>query len=363
MTTRRVLVAGASGVIGRVALEAFAVAPGWDVLGISRRAPDLERGRHLPLDLLDPPACAAALRSGPPITHVVYCALQERPGLVAGWFDPELMRINRRMLECLLDALEPRGALEHVSLLQGAKAYGVHLHPMRVPGREREPRDAHENFYWLQEDLLRERAARADFGFTIWRPPMVFGHAIGAPMNPLAAIGTFAAISKAEGRPLCWPGGVTGPLEGVDARLLARALVWATEAPQARDEVFNVSNGDVFVWQNVWPAVARAMGMEVGDPEPRRLAESMPGKAAVWTGLVAAHALRAPGLLELVGDSYVYLDLLFNAGGDRPPPPSLLSTIKLRRAGFHDCIDSEDMLVEWLVWMQERRILPPAQPR
>jgi nucleoside-diphosphate-sugar epimerase len=358
MTTRRVLVAGASGVIGRAALEAFAVAPGWDALGISRRSPNLELGRHLPLDLLDREACAAALRGGPPVTHVVYCALQERPALVAGWLDPELMQTNRRMLESLLDALEPQGALKHVSLLQGAKAYGAHLHPMRVPAREREARDAHESFYWLQEDLLRERAARAGFGFTIWRPPIVFGHAIGAPMNPLAAIGTFAAISKAEGRPLCWPGGTTGPLDGVDSRLLGQAFLWAAEAPRARDEVFNVSNGDVFVWDSIWGAVAQAMGMELGAPEPQRLSESMPRKAGVWSALVAAHGLRAPGLLELVGDSYVYVDLLFNAGNDRPPPPSQLSTIKLRRAGFHGCIDSEDMLVEWLRWMQERHILP-----
>ncbi|MBW2268141.1 MAG: NAD-dependent epimerase/dehydratase family protein [Deltaproteobacteria bacterium] len=358
MTTRRVLVAGASGVIGRAALEAFGVAPGWDALGLSRRSPDVELGRHLPLDLLDPEACAAALRAGPPVTHVVYCALQERPGLVPGWFDRELMQTNRRMLASLLDALEPQDALEHVSLLQGAKAYGAHLHPMRVPGREGEARDPHESFYWLQEDLLRERASRAGFGFTIWRPPIVFGHAVGAPMNPLAAIGTFAAISKAEGRPLCWPGGATAPLDGVDARLLAQAFLWAADAPQALGEVFNISNGDVFVWENVWSRVAAAMEMALGEPEPQRLSESMPAKAGVWDELVAHHELRAPGLMQLVGDSYTYVDLLFNAGGDRPPPPSLLSTIKLRRAGFGACMDSEEMIVEWLRWMQKRCILP-----
>ena len=38
--------------------------------------------------------------------------------------------------------------------------------------------------------------------------------------------------------------------------------------------------------------------------------------------------------------------------------PSLLSTIKLRRAGFDACMDSEDMIVEWLLWLQKRCILP-----
>ena len=74
MTPRRVLVAGASGVVGRAALEAFAAASGWDVLGLSRRAPDDAGQRHLPLDLRDARACAAALRAQPAVTHVVYCA-------------------------------------------------------------------------------------------------------------------------------------------------------------------------------------------------------------------------------------------------------------------------------------------------
>ncbi len=56
----------------------------------------------------------------------------------------------------------PGGALRHVTIMQGGKAYGVHIHPqIAVPARERWPRDPHENFYWLQEDFLRERQAKA----------------------------------------------------------------------------------------------------------------------------------------------------------------------------------------------------------
>lgn len=380
----RVLVAGASGLIGRAALEVFAASPDWEVTGLSRRAPGLAGTPHLSVDLLDREACRRTLgapRAQPPFSHLVYCALQERPGLVGGWRDRELMETNRRMLENLLDALEtgnaPGGAgssagsgtsgvLEHVSLLQGAKAYGAHLHPIRVPGREREARDDHESFYWLQEDLLRSRAARGGFHFTIWRPPVVFGHALGSPMNPLAAVAAFASLMKAEGEPLRWPGGRTAPQDGVDARLLARALLWATRSPAARDEIFNVSNGDVFLWENLWPAVARAMDMELGEPEPRRLAEFLPDRVDRWAALVEAERLQAPDLLEWVDDSGLYADLLLNTGRDEPPPPSLLSTVKLRQAGFQDCIDTEDMLVEWLERLQSERFIPgphaPGRP-
>jgi len=352
------LVVGASGIVGRAAFAHFASAEGWDAIGISRRAPDLAVGTHLPLDLLDREACLRTLGEVAPVTHVVYAALLEKPGLVEGWFDPELMETNRRMLEHLLDGVAGGGAVEHVSLLQGTKAYGAHVGRMRVPGREREERHPHDNFYWLQEDLLRERAARDGFAFTVWRPPVIYGHAFGAPMNPIAALVTFAAIAKQEGRPLCWPGGRTGPTDGMDARLLARALEWSATAAAAKNEIFNIANGDVFIWENVWGAIAAAMGMEVGAPDPLRLAEFMPGKADVWDEIVARHDLRAPGLMEFVGDSFVYLDLHFGLGREHPAPPNMLSTIKLRQAGFGDCIDSEDMIVEWIEWMQQERLIP-----
>ena len=355
---RRMLVAGASGVVGRAAVAHIARQSDWQVTGVSRRAPDLAVGEHLALDLLDRDACLAALGATPPITHIVFAALQERPGLFEGWRDPTLMETNRRMLEHLLDAVAAGGALEHVSLLQGTKAYGAHVERMRVPGREREPRHPHANFYWLQEDLLRARAERDGFRFTIWRPPVIYGHAFGAPMNPLAPLVTFAAISRQEGRPLCWPGGATGPVDAMDARILARAFEWATTAEAAQDEVFNIANGDVFVWASVWKRLARVFGMELGEPEPLRLAEAMPPKAAIWDEVVARHGLRSPPLLSFVGDSFVYLDLHLGFGRAHPAPPTLLSTIKLRQAGFGACIDSEDMLVEWIEWMQQERLIP-----
>jgi hypothetical protein len=45
---------------------------------------------------------------------------------------------------------------EHISILQGTKVYGVHLHPIPIPARESDPRDRHANFFHDQEDYLRE---------------------------------------------------------------------------------------------------------------------------------------------------------------------------------------------------------------
>ena len=57
--------------------------------------------------------------------------------------------------------------------------------------------------------------------------------------------------------------------------------------------------------------------------------------------IVARHELKPHSLRQVVGDSFFYADALFNAGGTQPPPPSLLSTIKLREAGFAECVDTE----------------------
>ena len=356
-----VLIAGATGVVGHAALEHFGRDGGWEVIAVSRRAPEVPEGvavRHLPLDLADAQACRAAVASMPRVTHLVYAALYEKPGLVRGWREHDQMQLNLTMLRNLLDPLCAQGSLEHVSLLQGTKAYGVHLHPVAIPARERSPRDPHENFYWLQEDHLREAAARHGFGFTIWRPQLVFGDQLGVAMNLIPVIGVHAAICRELGLPMGYPGGPSNILEATDARLLARAFAWAAHAPAARGETFNVTNGDVFVWRNVWPAICDALGVPQGPDEPRSLAAWLPSQAAAWDRAVARQGLRPVPLPALLGDSHHYADFCFGFHAREAPPPVIVSTIRLREAGFGDCIDTERMFREWFAVLQARRVLP-----
>jgi len=145
----------------------------------------------------------------------------------------------------------------------------------------------------------------------------------------------------------------------VDARLLARALEWAATSAEAVDGTFNVTNGDVFCWQDIWPVLAAVFGMETGDPQPSLLAEVMPGRAREWASTVDRYRLRAPrDMGRFVGASWTYADLLFGTLRSRPRP-AMLSTVKIRRAGFADCLDSEDMFVDWFRQLQDRRLLPP----
>src|SRR5205085_9088823 len=188
--------------------------------------------------------------------------------------------------------------LEHVSLLHGTKAYGMH-HPsigrqgVKNPLREREPRREHPNFYFVQEDYLREQQGRGAWGMTVFRPTVIYGDAAGNNMNPIPAIGAYAALLREEGRPLDFPGREGAPVlrEAVDAELVAHALAWAATSPAARDGTFNLTNGDVFLWENVWPAIAETLGMTVGERRPLSLTEELPQRDAQWAARVHRSAL------------------------------------------------------------------------
>ena len=375
------LVVGASGIVGRAALEHFSQLPGWRAIGLSRRAPDLTDVEHMALDLQSAEACERLAPKLHEVTHVIYAALFEKPGLLAGWTEADQMQTNLQMLQNLMRPLQHAAKhLQHVSLLQGTKAYGAHVGPMSVPGKERAARIEHPNFYWLQEDWMKDQRANADWGLTIWRPPLIVGHAFGAPMNVLAAIGIYGALeayaSDDSGRGFGWPGGACGPIDVVDARLLARAFAWsvgadaATSAADAShngvcsaalDQTFNVTNGDVFVASDIWPRLAECFGLDIGEPNPQQLQNSLPKQSRLWSELIKRHELKAPDLEAFAGDSLIYADMFFNAGNSVPMPSPLLSTIKIRKAGFHECTDSEDMFVEWITHLQKSKVLPPPR--
>jgi nucleoside-diphosphate-sugar epimerase len=358
-----VLIAGASGVVGAACVDRF-LDDGWNVIAVSRRHPEIfsdKPFRHLPLDLQDEAATRAGVQDLSEVTHVVYTAVFEKPGLIAGWTEQDQMDTNLAMLRNLIEPLTEVANLQHVTLLQGTKAYGIHLHPMRTPARERFPRDDHANFYWLQEDYIKDKSATADFQFTIMRPQLIVGPNTGVVMNLPPVIGAYAAICKEEGRPFGFPGGVPYVWEAVDTRLVANAIRWAAEAPAAHGQHFNLTNGEVFEWRDLWPAMAETLGVEVGPDNPVSLGEYLPTKADVWDKIVAKHGLRQLSIEELLGESHFYADFCMAYGATEPPPPAFVSTVKIKQAGFTEVRDTEETFVHWLKVLQDRRVLPPAR--
>lgn len=363
----KIVIVGASGLVGLAAVKHFMGLPGWEVVGVSRRRPPIADLQFIGVDLLDAAACESAFGAMSGVTHLVYAALHEVPGLMPGWLDDEVIETNATMLRNLFEPLtRATQDFVHVSLLHGTKAYGLH-HPdvgttgLRIPLKERDPIRPHRNFYFVQQEYLESKQKGSTWGLTTFRPTVIYGDAIGANMNPALAIGVYASILREEGEPLHFPGQSLEPrlVEAVDAELVAKALAWAATNPIASGNAYNVTNGDVFVWRQAWASIADAMGMAVGEHRPISLVRELMNQTAKWAAIVEKYGLVAQSdLVEFVGyNSLVYCDAMVGSVG-RSPLTVVNSTIALRKDGFHECLDSEDMFHDIFTRLRNQRLLP-----
>src|SRR5947207_2429241 len=347
MAAKKVVVAGATGLVGSAALRHFGSTGKCEVVALSRRKPrDLHGARYVQLDLTDAAQCARAA--------------SELPNLVDGWRDEGQIRTNDLMLRNLMGVLEPVApTLRHVALLQGTKAYGVHVRPLAVPAREgRSEMYQQPNFYWAQEDFLRELQQGKDWHWSILRPVLIVGETIGGAMDLIPPLGVYAAVLREQGRALDYPGGAARVAQAVDVDLLARAIGWAGEAAAACNEAFNVTNGDVFTWENVWPAIHESLDIEPGVAVPVSLAQAYPQWIAPWDAIRRNYDLIAPGLETFVGLSFQYADYNMRYGQTEQGPPSIVSTVKINKAGFTEMMDTEDMFRKWFRHARASRLLP-----
>lgn len=361
-TTKKVLVAGATGLVGSAVVRHLH-ASGTYVIATARKPPrDLPGVSFVSVDLSDNAACAELFGSLSDVTHLVFAALHERPALVSGWSDEEQIAVNERMFRNVLDPLvSAASTLQHVTLLQGTKAYGVHVRSIPVPAREdRDELRSQPNFYWQQEAHLRDRSEGADWAWTILRPTLIVGGGVGGAMNALPPIGVFGALLREAGLPLSFPGGGPRIAAAVDVDLLARAIDWAGNAVNARNQTFNVTNGDIYVWENVWPAIATTLGMETAAAEPRSLHDYCGSRSDEWDRIRRKYDLVSPDLQTFVGPSLQYCDYLLRYGETAAGASTAVSTVKIQTAGFHDVMDTENMFKKWFRHLQDQRLLPAA---
>jgi nucleoside-diphosphate-sugar epimerase len=352
MTTpdRTALVVGAHGVIGSTLLAELAERPGWDVIGISRRGgADTDRIRHRAVDLLDPVAAREVLSTLPEITHIFYAAFQDRPT----W--AELVAPNLAMLVNTVEAVDATAArLQHVSLMQGYKVYGAHLGPFRTPAREDDPGHLPPEFNLDQQAYLVRRSAGRPWSWSAMRPSVVCGTALGNPMNLLVVIAVYAAMCKELGLPLRFPGrpgAYDTLLEVTDAGLLARATVWAATDPAGAGQAFNITNGDLFRWNRMWPVLAGVMGLPVAPPLPMSLAAAMADKEPLWEQMKARYGLVDTSFAEV--SSWPFGDAVFAWDYD-----FLADSSKARRCGFHEYIETETMFADLIGRLRADRIIP-----
>jgi nucleoside-diphosphate-sugar epimerase len=118
----RILVTGASGLVGRDCMQHYAEL-GYKVTAVSRKAPLKTYGADfLSVDLSDSEACEKALTPLTDVVQIVFAALHEEPDLVAGWQAKGHIDRNGLMLRNTVEAvLKGAKGLKNVTILQGPK--------------------------------------------------------------------------------------------------------------------------------------------------------------------------------------------------------------------------------------------------
>ena len=320
----------------------------WLIYGVSRQAKAppryavaANRYTHISADLLGDFSALGRLRD---VTHIVFAGFVPADG-----FENQV-EPNRRLLENCLQALADC-PLEQVVLLQGMKYYGSHLGKFKTPAREHDPRHDGANYYYAQQDLLQA----SGLGWTCLRPHVICGtSSFGTTQNILAVLAVYATMVKASNEKLDWPGSeasFNSLNQATDASLLARAIAWSLHSSKTSNQAFNITNGDFFRWQHLWPRVAEVFDVQPGTVKSQKLSEVMPHKEALWQQLARQYQLQSSSMQSLA--DWNFADYILNTSWD-----VMANTSKAREYGFPLFTDTEQMYVDLLQVMRRQNIVP-----
>ncbi|TCD26627.1 SDR family oxidoreductase [Pedobacter psychrodurus] len=350
------LVVGASGITGGNLAESL-LAKGWETYGLAR-TPNIaiEGLKPVAADLLDVNSLKSALSQVKP-THV-YITTWMRNDTEA-----ENIRVNSLMIRNLLNVLSEKKTVEHVALVTGLKhylgpfeAYAKEGFLPETPLREEHPRLEMENFYYAQEDEVYAAAKRDEFTWSIHRPHTVIGKAVGNAMNLGTTLAVYATICKEPGRKFQWPGSAAqwnGLSDVTDANVLAEHLIWASTTEAARNEAFNVVNGDVFRWSRLWKRIAAYFDVEVlgfeGKIKP--LEEELANDAEIWQQIAQKQGLKEENLSRLASAWHTDLDL-------GRPIEVMTDISKSRKLGFTVYQDTEESFFKLFDKLRVAKLIP-----
>src|ERR1700719_2330008 len=350
---REILLVGPYGVLGTGVIDAVAANPAWRVTTAARRPAPTYRTQtpppHISVDLMDREGTTKAFSSLAKVTDLVFAAYVEKPTMA------ETVEPNARMLRNALDALAARHVpLQRIVLAGGAKSYGFSLGAFNAPAKETEPRLIAPIHYHQQEDIVAEWAAKNGASWTVLRPHLVMGPSLNSPMNLVTSLATYASMTRELGLPLRFPGTKEGwntLQETTDAGLFGPATLWALGEDKARNEIFNVSNGDVYRWRQLWNELAAFYDLPITEPLAMSTVSEMSEKAPLWESMVTRYGLHATPYDQIA--NWAFVDWMLNFREE-----TILSTIKIRKAAFADCIDTPQSFRRQLTRLRDLRIIP-----
>lgn len=342
------LVAGASGIVGSELVKTL-LKNHWHVIALSRQnSLPIEGIQHVVVDLLDRQQSKKALGTLGHVTHIFYSAWLN----AADW--AEMVEPNVTLLRNLVSTMENVAPLETVSLMQGYKVYGAHLGPFKTPARESDPGVPGAEFNAAQLAWLRDVQKGKKWHWNALRPGVVGTPVAGNTMNLALAIAVYASLCKAHGLPLRFPGSIqawNSIVDHTDAGLLADATVWAATAPSAINQAFNVNNGDLWRWSELWPAIAHWFELACAPPVRLSFMQLFKDYQSSWRKIAAQHHLVEEEIVKLSNGQFA--DFVFGWDYDMFGDGS-----KLRRAGFSGNVATDEMFFALFTQMRADRIIP-----
>lgn len=342
------LVAGASGIVGQQLVKTL-LRNKWEVIGLSHRV--LSHPDNIPMvnvDLQDVQDSVNTLPSLNGITHIFYSAWIN----AANW--AEMVAPNVAMLRNLVTHIEKVAPLQTVSLMQGYKVYGAHLGPFKTPARESDPGVPGAEFNAAQLTWLSEYQRGKTWHWNAIRPGVVGSAVTGNVMNLALSIALYASLCRAQNLPLRFPGSPQtwhSIVDHTDAGLLAEATLWAATSPAAQNQAFNVNNGDVWRWSELWPRIARWFALEEAPPVRLSFNQLFKDYDAQWRELAGQHRLVEADLTTLSDGNFA--DFVFGWNDDMFGDGS-----KLRRAGFTRMQATDEMFFNLFSQLRAAHIIP-----
>lgn len=350
------LVVGATGITGSN-LSQELTSNGWTTYGLARNPNTNISGLiSVKADLLDVENLEAALEQIYP-THIFFTTWMRNDT------EEENIKVNSALVRNLLNVLSPKKSIQHVALVTGLKhylgpfeAYAKSGSLPETPLREEQPRLEYPNFYYAQEDAVYEAAKKDGFSWSIHRPHTVIGYAVGNLMNMGTTLAIYASICKETGRKFIFPGSSAqwnGLSDVTDARILAKQLLWASTTEAAKNQAFNITNGDVFRWKWLWEKIADhfQIDFEGFDNEMRPLEKELQNDEELWKNIAEKYNLKENKLSRIASAWHTDLDL-------GRPIEVMTDMAKSRKMGFTNFQSTLDSFTDLFEKLKEEKIIP-----
>ena len=139
-------------------------------------------------------------------------------------------------------------------------------------------------------------------------------------------------------------------VDHTDAGLLAEATLWAAASPAAQNQAFNVNNGDIWRWSELWPRIARWFDLDSAPPVRLSFHQLFTDYRGVWRELAGERLVEAD-ILQLSDGRFA--DFVFSWNYDMFGDGS-----KLRRAGFTQMQATDEMFFHLFAQLRAARIIP-----